>query len=205
MNECWIIGGGHGGIADNISVPDGAFIIAADSGILLAEKLGLIPDLVIGDFDSYNGELPDNVDFVRLPVKKDDTDMMYAVKTALKKGYTQISLCGALGGRLDHTYANIQTLEYIAANGGNGRIISDDNIVMFQNEGSVSYPQKDGWYFSVFALSEEAVVSLNGTLYTLESYPLKRSFPLGVSNEITSASAEVRIDSGNVIIMYSKK
>ena len=171
----------------------------------MAEKLELIPDLVVGDFDSYNGELPEDTDIIRLPVKKDDTDMMYAVKKALDKGYNKINLTGALGGRLDHTYANIQTLEYIAENGGQGRIVSDDNIVMLQKCGNVSYSKKDGWYFSVFSLSQEAVVTLKGTMYTLDSYVLKRSFPLGVSNEIIGEFVELSVDSGSVIVMYSKK
>ena len=205
MKECWIMGGGYAGDYNEITRPDNSFVIAADSGLSHAESLGVSPDLIVGDFDSYNGSIPDNKSLIKLPMQKDDTDMMYAVKKALEQGCKKITLCGALGGRLDHTYANIQTLEYIAEHGGQGRIVSDDNIVMLQQCGSESYSKKDGWYFSVFSLSEEAVVTLKGTLYTLDRYTLKRSFPLGVSNEIVGETAEVTVYSGSVIIMYSKK
>lgn len=205
MRECWIIGGGHGGIAENTAIADDALIIAADSGITLAGKLGIVPHIIVGDFDSYKGEIPDNAAVVKLPVRKDDTDMMYAVKKALEQGCKKITLCGALGGRLDHTFANIQTLEFIEENGGQGRIVSDDNIVMLQSAGTVSYEKKDGWYFSVFSITETSVVSLKGTEYTLDSYELKRSFPLGVSNEITAENAEVTVHSGKLLVMYSKK
>lgn len=205
MNECWIFGGGYVGEYSSISVPADAFIIAADAGLMHTDKLGLKPNLIVGDFDSYPDEIVQKQNVIRLPVRKDDTDMMFAVKKALELGYKEITLCGALGGRLDHTYANIQTLEYISEHGGNGRIVSDSNIVMLQKSGSVSYPAMEGWYFSVFSLSEDAVVSLKGTAYTLDSYKLTRGFPLGVSNEITQANAEVTVDRGCLIIMYSKK
>ena len=203
--ECWIFGGGYLGDYGKIQIPKNAYIIAADGGLTHVEKLGLAPDLVVGDFDSFKGDLPENCEIIKVPVKKDDTDMMLAVKKAIERGYRKITLCGALGGRLDHTFANIQTLEYISENGGIGRIVSDNNEVYFQKCGSVTYPQKDEWYFSVFAYSDEATVSLKGTLYTLEKYTLKRSFPLGVSNEITAEYAQVTLDGGNVLVIYSKK
>lgn len=205
MSECWIFGGGYVGDYSCINVPSDAFIIAADSGLIHIAGLGLNPDLIVGDFDSYTNEVADKQNIIKLPVRKDDTDMMFAVKKALELGYKEIILCGALGGRLDHTYANIQTLEYISVHGGNGRIVSDSNIVMFQKNGTKSYPAKDGWYFSLFSFSDEADISLKGTSYTLDSYKLTRSFPLGVSNEITEEFAEVTVESGCLIIMYSKK
>ena len=93
-----------------------AFVIAADQGLRYLEEAGITPDLIVGDFDSL-GIVPQGANVVRHPVEKDDTDMMLAVKTGLARGYRTFVLYGGLGGRLDHTYANFQTLTYLARHG----------------------------------------------------------------------------------------
>ena len=70
----------------------------------------------VGDFDSL-GQVPEGENIVRHPVMKDDTDMMLAVKLGLERGYTRFHIYGGMGGRTDHTIANIQTLAYIAGRG----------------------------------------------------------------------------------------
>lgn len=205
MKECWIFGSGIIGCYDNYDIPSGAYIIAADGGYSHLKRLGIKPDFILGDFDSLTEELPDNCEIYKADVRKDDTDMMLAVKKALSMGYNDITLCGALGGRLDHTIANIQTLEYIAAHGGRGRLFGEDNIVMLQTEGSAEYDKIDGMYFSIFALTETAVVTTRGTEYDLNEYTLTRDFPLGVSNEICGKSAVCNVKSGKLLVIFSKK
>lgn len=205
MKECWIFGSSFIEDYSKYDVPQDAFEIAADGGYSHIKRLGIKPDLILGDFDSLNEKLPDDCDTITVPSRKDDTDMMLAVKKALEKGYCSITICGALGGRLDHTIANIQTLEFIYEHGGNGRIFSESNIVMLQSNSSKTYPKIDGFYFSIFSLTDETVVTTTGTKYNLTDYSLTRDFPLGVSNEILSEQAEITVKSGKLLILYSKK
>lgn len=205
MKECWIFGSGVIGCYDDYNVPSDAYIIAADGGYSHLKRLGITPDFILGDFDSLTESLPDSCDIYKADVRKDDTDMMLAVKKALSMGYDDITLCGALGGRLDHTFANIQTLEYIAVHGGRGRLFSEDNIVMLQTEGSAEYRRTEGMYFSIFALTDTVVVTTRGTEYDLDEYTLTRDFPLGVSNEICGETAVCEVKSGKLLVIFSKK
>lgn len=181
------------------------FVICADSGYKYAEKLGIIPDMIMGDFDSYMGELPENIEIYRSIPEKDDTDTMLAVKTALSRGFTEIILYGALGKRFDHAFANIQTLLYAYENGCTMKIVDSDNEIMIQGAGGKYYKKRNGWYFSIFAVTDTAVIGeYNGVKYPLENYVLKSSFPIGVSNEITADIAFLRIDSGIVLVIRSE-
>ena len=78
------------------------FVICCDAGYRLAEELGVTPDLLLGDFDSYTGPLPEGIPVKRYIRDKDDTDTAAAVKYALAEGYDSILLVAALGGRLEH-------------------------------------------------------------------------------------------------------
>lgn len=95
----------------------GDFIIAADGGWLACRKAGITPDLLLGDFDSLSTR-PDFPNILRVPVEKDDTDTMLAVKTGLERGETEFHIYGGMGGRrTDHTIANFQALLYLARRG----------------------------------------------------------------------------------------
>ena len=182
-------------------------IIAADKGLEHLSVLGLVPDIIVGDFDSYTGELPETDAEMHLSVpEKDDTDTMLAVRIAIERGCTDIDLYGALGGRTDHTIANIQTLRFAREHGCRMRICGGD-IIMLQGaeEGSISYPRRDG-YFSVFALTDTAGIEyMRGVKYPLEDYTMTAGFPIGVSNEITAESAELRLSSGLVLIVMTDR
>ncbi len=93
------------------------YLICADSGYRHCVQLGFSPQLVLGDFDSYAGVVQSDCELLRYPIEKDDTDTMLAVKQALQRGYERLLLVGMLGGRLDHTLANIQTLVYAVEHG----------------------------------------------------------------------------------------
>lgn len=204
MKECWIFGSGEITDYSAYNVPADAYIIAADGGYSHVKRLGLVPDLLLGDFDSLTDEMPKNCRIMTVPAEKDDTDMMLAVKTALNEGYENMILCGGLGGRLDHTIANIQTLEYIAKHKVNGMIYSERNTILLQQKGCRSYKKQEGVYFSLFALTETAEVTTRGTKYNLTDYKLTRDFPLGVSNEIVEEYADVEVKSGILLVLFSK-
>lgn len=203
--SCVILAGGEIDIK-TVSIPEKAAVICADRGYLAAKALGAEPVLVIGDFDSL-GFVPctDNVKIY--PSEKDDTDTFLAVKEALKMGASEIAVYGALGGRLDHTLANIQLLKYILENQAEGVLIGTDNRITMQKGGSVRrYKRREDWYFSVLSYSEKCTgVCINGTEYTLSEGVLENDYPLGVSNHITEEYAEISLEEGCILVIESKE
>ena len=127
VGKCIIVGAGdYFGIRKKIMADD--YVIAADGGYDHLVKDGIVPDLLIGDMDSINKEV--NIsNCKKLPVKKDDTDMIAAIKEGLQKRYTQFEIYGALGGRLDHTIANIQTLFFLKKNNASGIIYGKEESI----------------------------------------------------------------------------
>jgi thiamine pyrophosphokinase len=184
------------------------FFICADSGFSHAERLGIKPDIIVGDFDSYGGELPEDSEIIRTVPEKDDTDTLMAVKKAIELGYTEISLFGALGGkRFEHSIANIQTMLYARENGCKLSILGESAIYLNGAEdGVVKYADSwNGVYMSVFAMTESADIEyLRGVKYPLENYTMKQSFPIGVSNEITDGIAELKIRSGLLLVILTE-
>ena len=202
---CIICAGGPEAGLPCLPLPEGAYILCADSGLRLAERLGLTPDLVLGDFDSL-GAAPEGYPVMTVPVEKDDTDTMLAARVALEKGYRDIRICGAFGGRLDHTLANIQTLEFLMDAGAEGILIGARDWACMQGSGTARrYETPQGWSLSVFAWTERCTgVTLRGTKYPLENGTLTRGFPLGVSNAVTGGFAEVTCGEGRLLVTASR-
>lgn len=202
--KCCIICGGPES-CNELVLNDEYYVICADSGYNKACAAGITPDLVLGDFDSIDGEVTDKCEIISAPRKKDDTDTMLAVKTALERGYKEILLAGACGGRTDHTIANIATLMFIREHGASGYIAGDENAVyLIENETLRLLPKKN-CYLSVFSVSEKSVVSIVGAEYELDRYEMHSSFPIGVSNEFTERECEITAHSGIVIVMTVAK
>lgn len=196
-----------GGMADDLSfvkISDGDKIICADRGIVYAQRLGIVPDLIVGDFDSYNGELPENCEIHRSKPEKDDTDTMLALKLAIESGAESVIIYGALGGRFDHTAANIQSLKYASEHNCRACIMDSDNIIMLQERGTVKYSRRENWYFSVFAYSPRIIVTISGVKYPLDNAEVTSGFPIGVSNEITDSEAVITVSDGTALVIYSK-
>ena len=106
---CYIFGAGDfDGLEERPGAED--YVIAADGGYTACRRAGVEPQLLLGDFDSL-AEVPALPHVERVPVEKDDTDMMLAVKRGLERGETLFHLYGGMGGqRTDHTVANLQAL-----------------------------------------------------------------------------------------------
>ncbi len=205
MKSCWIFGGAPVSNDYKVTLPVGAFIIAADSGYSLAKRSGCKPDLLLGDFDSLKEDKPRDCEIITAAAEKDDTDVMLAVKTALTRGFMDITVVGGTGGRLDHTYANFQTLAYILDHGGMGKLIDEKNEAELAAAGEYVYPKREGTYLSLFAYGGNAVITTTGTKYDLTDYCLTDSFPLGVSNEILSEECRLTVKSGRILVIFSKK
>lgn len=207
--QCVILSGGEIDI-DSVYIPCGAFVICADKGYNAALKLGIESVLVIGDFDSLGFVPKFSIDCEKVkifPAAKDDTDTLLAVKEALKMGADEILIYGAIGGRLDHTMANIQTLMFIEKNGARGMLISDNECISLMIGSAVRrFEKREGFYFSVFSYSEKCTgVCISGAEYNLSDGTITNDFPIGVSNHIKETFAELSLKSGCMLIIESKE
>lgn len=201
-NRCIIFGAGSF-TEKEIEVNDGDYLIAADGGYEHILKLGLTPDIVVGDFDSLK-KIPDHQNIVKHPVMKDDTDMMLAVKTGLDRGCRRFDIYGGLGGRLDHTLANMQTISYLSELGSQCFLYGDGTIVTAITNTSVEFDETHRGIISVFCISGKACgVTIKGLKYPLTNATLTCNCPLGVSNEFTGVRSTIAVASGTLIIMYS--
>jgi len=194
--------GGFTGLLFPIEKED--FIIAADGGLTHLETLGLVPNAVIGDFDSL-GYTPDNATV--FPVEKDDTDSMLAIRKALSLGYKEIILYGALDGpRLDHTLANLQSLQFLTDRGGIGYLIGEKHIATMLKNGALTFPKEAAGILSVFCMGQDASgVILQGLKYELKDGTLSAGFPLGVSNHFIGEKATVAVKNGSLLLLYNRE
>lgn len=202
MKHCVIIAGGdlHG----EVNVPEDALLICADCGYRHAEKLGLHPDVLMGDFDSYTAALPEHCEILRHPAEKDETDTMLAVWYGRDRGCTEFHIYGAFGGaRLDHSIANLQMLHHMAEQELHGILYDGGTAVTVQTAGTVCYPRTKG-YLSLFSLTDECTgLTVTGVKYPLEQGRLTNAFPLGVSNEILAENAEITLENGVLLIVQT--
>lgn len=182
-------------------VPPDAFIIGADAGWQRAVQIGLQPHLALGDFDSA-GSLPQNINTLRLPAEKNDTDTHYAAKYAVEHGFENVVLLGATGGRLDHTVANLHTLLYLAQHGVKNKLADAHTRVYCMPPGTLSLQAHKGCYLSVFAAGGTAGgVVLAGVKYPLHNAVLTPAYPLGISNEFAAETATVTLAEGYLYVM----
>lgn len=208
MSVCYIFSGGvmNDGDLRAFGVPEPDFVISADAGYVYAKKYGYKSDCLIGDFDTLE-KLPDNdeTEIVRFKREKDDTDTMLAIKLAIEKGFDRIIIFGALGGRFDHAFANIQALNYISEQEKIGEIVSENEFITVLNPGEYLFPKREGCAFSAFSFSEKALgVCEEGFRYTLSDAVLEYGFPLGVCNEITEDFGRLSFKKGKILIVISK-
>ncbi len=202
--RCYIFGGYPCNSAFDFSVSDKDIVICADGGFKLAERLGVKADLAVGDFDTVKSdECSGNIECY--PPEKDDTDMMIAIKTGFRLGFKEFIILGGIGGRLDHTFANIQALNYIADNGGRGRLISDYEDAVVQLPGKAFYFKENYHYISAFSLTDTCEgVYLRDLKYPLDNAVLSAGFPLGISNEFLSESCCIEFSKGKLLVIRTK-
>ena len=179
------------------------FVIAADKGYEALEAYGVPPDLVVGDFDSL-GRRPSHPNVIQLPSAKDDTDMVYALREGLDRGFRRFVLLGGVGGRLEHTLANLQVLGFLRDRGAEGYLIGGGQVCAWLRDEALCFPAGYAGYFSIFAAGEAiASLTLRGLKYPLEGYRLTHTLPRGVSNEfLPGTPAEVRVQGGDALALW---
>ncbi len=202
MKECVIIAGGD--LSGAVQIPERALILCADCGYLHAKRLGIVPDVLMGDFDSLNEPLPKHCQILRHPVEKDETDTMLAVYYGRDMGCTEFHIYGAFGGaRIDHSIANIQMLHHMAEQGLHGVLYDGSTQVSVQLAGTKRYPKTNG-FLSLFSLTDVCSgLTAKGVKYPLEAAELRNTFPLGVSNEILADEAEITLESGALLVVQT--
>lgn len=206
MQRCIIIVAyNEGSIKKAININKDDYIICADGGYSLAYKEGIIPNVVIGDFDSDKSNINFNGEIISYPSEKDDTDSMLCIKYALEKGFKNIIIAGGIGGRLDHTIANIQSLAYAFEQGADIKMIDENNIVFILENNKIEIEKYKGWKLSIFALRPKCKgVSLYNVKYPLDNVILTDSFPLGISNEFKEGKAKIECTDGRLLIIITK-
>ncbi len=180
------------------------FVIAADRGLDIALEAGITPDLVVGDFDSAKSAVPQGVECIKVSPVKDDTDAMLAADFALKYGCNELRFFCALGGRTDHTVANIQMLYHFKIRRIGGALFGDETTLYLLANESLTIPKFDG-YLSVFAFDKNAVVTEKGVKYPITNHPLTNDMPIGVSNEIVDDNAEITVHSGTALVLEVRR
>ncbi|MCD7817523.1 MAG: thiamine diphosphokinase, partial [Lachnospiraceae bacterium] len=135
--RCFIIGAGDfDGFADAAVPGKDDLIIAADGGYQYLKAAGVEPDVLLGDFDSLK-RVPEHRHLIRHSPIKDDTDMALAAAYAENNGCEVYFLYGGLGGRLDHTLANLQLLTRLARKGMEAYLIGKDSMITALTDGKL--------------------------------------------------------------------
>lgn len=185
----------------------GDFIVACDAGYRNAAKLGVRPDLIVGDFDSAPQPQTDRETIV-LPHVKDDTDTQFAARWLVEHGFDEVVLLGALGGaRVEHMFANISTGLYLALQGVEV-VLADARSEMHYllPDHPLDLARKDWMYLSVFALGAPMTgVTLQGVYYPLQEATLSElDYPLGTSNEFTQPVAHLQCSTGHGLVVLTR-
>lgn len=186
-------------------------LIAADGGVLLLERLGIRPDVAVGDFDTAGPEAvtrlaAQGIETETHPVAKDYTDTQLAITVAIARGAAEIVVLGALGGpRYDHMIATALSLVAPAFAGTRILLVDPLHTVLALRGGeSVTLRGTPGEYVSLLALTAEVTgVTGAGLLY-----PLPATFTLGdnigVSNELTAPEATVTVNgTGALLVIHA--
>lgn len=206
MNRCVIICGAPDADVDFIKQsvnPFDDFVICADSGYSYAKEAGIRPNLIVGDFDSFLGDLPEDIPRESLKTHKDDTDSMHCAAVALERGYKDFVLLAATGGRLDHTLANISVLQYLVENGAKAYILSDMEEVYYLPDGLYTFENVEGKTFSVLPFGcPSVIVTYNCNVeYPAKKLRIQSSVAVGVSNIFHDNNAEVAVESGAAVLI----
>ena len=203
MRRCVIVGGAEIKEYEKVKEylrPDD-FYIYCDSGLFHTEPLGKAPDLIVGDFDSH--EKPDtDVETIVLPSVKDDTDTVFAVKEALKRGFSEFLFVGVTGGRLDHTLGNVYILVMLDELGKKAMIV-DDFSEMEIVSGEKAYISEDYPFFSLINIDASPEgITIKDAKYPLEKAGIPCSYQYGVSNEVMPGKrASVEVEKGRILLI----
>ena len=206
MSRCIIVGGADINNYDFIreSLQSDDYVIFCDSGLKHLSALQVKPSLIVGDFDSHENPHLDTETIV-LPCEKDDTDTVYAMKEAIKRGFDTFLLIGVVGGRLDHTLGNISMLLYLDSHGCKGTII-DDYSEMEIISSAPAYIEDKYEFFSLLNITGCAKgITIQNAKYPLNDGEITCEYQYGVSNEVLPGkTAIVSVHEGKLLLIKDR-
>lgn len=185
------------------------YVICADRGICHARRLGIMPDLIVGDFDSGSEEdlvyfQNQGVIINRFPSEKDETDTEIAIQRAIEMQPEEVDIYGGLGSRLDHSLGNVHLLYQLLMVGIKGRLLNPNNSVsLAMNSYKITGKKGDLVSLIPFAGNVEGVTT-KGLAYPLEDVTISIGTSLGISNYLLEEVAEVVIRKGILIVIRAR-
>lgn len=194
-------------------VPKPDYVVAADGGVALAARLGLVPDLVIGDFDSSDSDQIAQLKDLGVEQSafdhetKWETDTELAAIAALRWQPKTIIILGAIGGRLDHTLANVLLLAHPGLASVDVRIVDASHEVFLAKPGEWNQVRgRNGDTVTLLPLGGDVDgVQTQGLHWRLDGDTLHTGLGRGVSNYIELAGAQVWVDKGQMLVVVTHR
>lgn len=207
--NCYIIGAGEVTGSDIAQFMEAfkksdRIVVAVDGGYDHLHDLGIIPDYAVGDFDSVHSkpEAVTSENVISLNPMKDDTDMVYAVNN-IPGEFDEYHIFGAVGGRIDHTIANIQLLADMISKNKRTFIHTDEHIMTAIRDESVRFTSDARGCISVLSHSDMCEhVTIRGLKYELEDANLTNLYPIGISNEFIGVDSQIEVLKGTAVLIY---
>ena len=203
MQRCVIVGGA--GIREyqqiRKSLRGDDWFVYCDGGLRHVQELGREPNLIVGDFDSH--EQPEtDTEMIVLPREKDDTDTVYAVKEAVRRGFREFLLIGVIGERFDHTFGNVSLLLYLDALGIPACILDDYSEMKIVSRETAEVKDDCSW-FSLLNISGTAKgITILNAKYPLEDGEITSEYQYGISNEVLPGkTACVSVREGRLLLV----
>ena len=187
-----------------------AAVFAVDGGLAVLEEAGLVPDYLVGDFDTASEALVSRYEnrcvTIRHKPEKDATDTELAVEEALSRGATELFLLGATGSRMDHTMANIHMLYYVLQRGKQAWIVNENNRISLH---AASFERKKEELFGAYVsflpfFGEVKEVTLTGFKYPLCKKTMTAGNSLGISNEVIEENIGVTFSDGYLLMIEAR-
>ncbi|MDQ2087160.1 thiamine diphosphokinase [Herbivorax sp. ANBcel31] len=184
-------------------------VIAADGGAFHLRRLGVEPDILLGDFDSiskedYNFYNKSNIELLEYPKKKDATDTEIAISEAVKRGCNKIIIIGGVGSRFDHSISNVFLLKQMLDKGVIGIVVNEYNEIYLVRD-RISVEAEKGYKLSLLPVTERVEgITTKGLYYELADDTIELGSSRGISNEFLSDNAEILIKNGTLMVIKSK-
>ncbi len=215
MKRALLVAGGSMDLAFGAAYMKGAhfdLLVAIDGGLRFFYDSGIVPDWIVGDFDSAEEtalrffEAKEDISWMRLIPEKDDTDTEAALRRAIDCGCEEIHILGATGSRLDHVFGNIALLG-IGLLAGVEILLADpkNRIRMIDHSLRLTKREQYGSYVSLLPFTSSVTgVTLKGMKYPLTDVVMTCCSSLGISNEIVEEEAEISCKEGRLLVFETK-
>lgn len=197
---------------DRRQVAAGTLIIAADGGTNYCRKLGLVPDVIIGDMDSIDRDpaatnFGKAVEIIRHQARKDATDLELAVRLAIERGARSIVILGALGGRWDMSFGNLFLPALPEFSRVPVKLVDGcQEIVLVAGKKTVLFEGNPGDTLSLVPAGGAVTgITLEGLDYPLVNATLPCGTSRGISNVLVGTKATVSLESGTLICILIRK